>query len=69
MKTIIKQQKDGSYIAVISGRIDGNNVSELTRKMTDLTGQIKWLTIDIDGLEHIDSAGIHAFLKIRKIVA
>ena len=68
MKTTIKQQKDGSYLVVIAGRIDGDTAEDLTRQLTCLQGQVKWLTLDIEGLEHIGAAGIRAFLKIRNVI-
>ncbi|MDD4127583.1 MAG: STAS domain-containing protein [Methanomicrobium sp.] len=61
--------KDSISIIHISGRIDGNNSSEVEEELNSVleTGKKKIL-IDLSGVDYISSSGLRVFLSTRKRV-
>ncbi len=68
MRTVIKHQNEGEFLAVIEGKLAADEALPLIAELTNLAGKAEKLVIDIRGLEYINAAGVRALLKIRKAI-
>ena len=60
--------KQGKNLTIsLEGRLDNNTASELEEKIENLK-RIKDLTLDLDGLDYISSAGLRVLLTMQKLM-
>ncbi|MBQ9227643.1 MAG: STAS domain-containing protein [Eubacterium sp.] len=62
--------RDSSKLTVfVSGRVDTAAAPEFEKTVLDDLDGITDLVLDIDGVEYVSSAGLRAFLQIKKTMS
>lgn len=62
--------RENSKLTVfVSGRVDTATAPELENYVLDNLDGITDLVLDIDGVEYVSSAGLRAFLQIKKTMS
>lgn len=64
--TIQKQITDDAMVLALSGRLDTTTSPELEKELKDSLSGIRELTIDLEDLEYISSAGLRVLLSAQK---
>ncbi|MDO4482870.1 MAG: anti-sigma factor antagonist [Clostridia bacterium] len=62
------KETDSRMIFRMRGRVDSNNAAEVEKELLESRKDHpgKCMTIDLDGLEYISSAGLRVFMRLRK---
>ena len=63
---ITKDYDKKNLLLTISGRIDTITAQDLEKEIDDEYGNFESLTLDIDGLEYISSAGLRVLIATQK---
>lgn len=65
----ISKNADGSTLVVgLEGRLDTSTAPELEESLKDALDGVSELTLDLNGLEYISSAGLRVLLSTQKIM-
>ena len=64
--TISQQRENDSLILHLTGRLDTNTAPELEAALESSHNGIKSLTLDMEGLEYLSSAGLRVLLAEQK---
>ena len=64
--TISQQRENDSLILHLTGRLDTNTAPELEAALESSRDGIKSLTLDMEGLEYLSSAGLRVLLAEQK---
>ena len=65
----IKKNADGSTLVVgLEGRLDTSTAPELEESLKDALDGVSELTLDLNGLEYISSAGLRVLLSTQKVM-
>lgn len=65
----IKKIDDESYLLSVSGRLDTMTAPQLEEKAVELLKKATKLTVDLENLEYISSAGLRVILLMQKTIA
>jgi anti-sigma B factor antagonist len=67
--TVRDQWDDDVATVEVSGEIDLSTVGAFSAHLGDVAGQNpKRLVIDLSGVAFVDSSGLHAFVRVRRIL-
>lgn len=69
MLNIQKTIQDGKAVLVLSGRLDTTTAPELEQEVKATLDGADALTLDLEGLEYISSAGLRVVLTAQKAMA
>ena len=65
----IKTNVNGTAATLaVAGRLDTQTAPELEQELDAIAGGLKELTLDMNGLEYVSSAGLRVILKAQKIM-
>lgn len=65
----ISKNADGSTLVVgLEGRLDTSTAPELEESLKDALDGVLELTLDLNGLEYISSAGLRVLLSTQKVM-
>jgi anti-anti-sigma factor len=63
----VTQERDGTAVVRLFGELDLAEVEPLKREFDRLCANgLSTLTVDLSGLEFVDSTGLHALLRLRR---
>jgi len=66
----MKVTQTNDQVLKVSGRIDSSNAQEFERELKEALGEdLKEVTLDLEELTYISSAGLRVLMKLRKIVS
>lgn len=68
MLNIDKKVNENEMTLVLAGRLDTNTAPELEKEIKESIDGVNLLTIDMQGLEYISSAGLRVLLSTQKIM-
>ena len=68
MLNIEKQISDDGLMIVLDGRLNTTTTPELETTLKGSLDGVKALTIDMEALEYISSAGLRVLLSVQKIM-
>ena len=68
MFKINKTQEGGNCLLALEGRLDTITAPELEKEIQESKEGLTELTIDLDNLEYISSAGLRVLLSAQKIM-
>ena len=63
---IIKKENGDALEVALQGRLDTMTAPQLEQELKSCLGGVKELTLDLEGLEYISSAGLRILLKTQK---
>ena len=63
---IKEENLDGQIELIISGEIDGTNVGEFEKKVSEAADKTQNLVLDLEGLDYVSSTGLRVFLTLQK---
>ena len=66
MLNINKTVKDGAITFALEGRLDTVTAPELEKEIKDALPGLSDLTLDLEKLEYVSSAGLRVFLSAQK---
>lgn len=69
MLNIQKTIQDGKAVLALSGRLDTTTAPELEQEVKATLDGADALTLDLEGLEYISSAGLRVVLTAQKVMA
>ena len=69
MLNINKKLENGSAVFALEGRLDTVTAPQLEKELNESLDGITSLTMDLEGLEYISSAGLRVLLAAHKIMA
>jgi anti-sigma B factor antagonist len=62
----VTQERDGTAVVQLFGELDLGEVEPLKREFDRLCENgLSALTVDLSGLDFVDSSGLHALLRLR----
>lgn len=64
--TINKERNNETLTLIIEGRLDTATAPELEQVVTEETGDVKELILDMNALDYISSAGLRVLLAAQK---
>lgn len=67
--TITKTLDNEHMTVAVSGRVDTVTAPEFERQVSDDLESVTSLTLDMENLEYISSAGLRVLLSLQKIMA
>ena len=68
MLSIKKTIEDGKAVFALTGRLDTTTAPELEAELTPSLDGVSELTLDLEGLEYVSSAGLRVFLAAQKVM-
>ena len=68
MLNIEKNIEGSSAIFSLKGRLDAVTSEELETELKDVLEELNELTLDLDGLDYLSSAGLRVLLSVQKIM-
>ncbi|MBR6159648.1 MAG: STAS domain-containing protein [Lachnospiraceae bacterium] len=68
MLNITKNADGASLVVGLEGRLDTSTAPELEESLKDALDGVSELTLDLNGLEYISSAGLRVLLSTQKIM-
>jgi len=68
MLNIEKKAEEGALTFTLTGRLDTTTAPDLEKAIRSSLDDVKALTIDMNGLEYISSAGLRVLLSAQKIM-
>ncbi len=68
MLNIGKKVEDGKASVSLEGRLDTASAPELEKVLSELIPGIGELTLDLENLDYISSAGLRVLLSVHKIM-
>lgn len=63
---ILKTREGGNLIIKLEGRLDTVTSPQLEDEVKKLSSDVKFLTIDLEALEYVSSAGLRVILAFQK---
>lgn len=66
MSLKIEKKNENPVILALTGRLDTSTAPQLETEITDLLSTQASITLDMDKLEYISSAGLRVILKTQK---
>ncbi len=69
MLNIIKSLEGDAMTITLEGRLDSLTSANLEKEVKDLPESVKELTMDLEKLEYISSAGLRVLLLLQKTMA
>ena len=63
---IIKKENGDALEIALQGRLDTMTAPQLEQELKSYLGGVKELTLDLEGLEYISSAGLRVLLSAQK---
>ena len=63
---IIKKENGDALEIALQGRLDTMTAPQLEQELKSCLGGVKELTLDLEGLEYISSAGLRVLLSAQK---
>ena len=66
--TINTERQDAALTVALEGRLDTTTAPELEKALTEALDGVEALTIDLEKLEYISSAGLRVLLSAQKIM-
>ena len=66
---IIKKENGDALEIALQGRLDTMTAPQLEQELKSCLGGVKELTLDLEGLEYISSAGLRVLLYAHKAMA
>ena len=67
--TITKKQNDTALLIALEGRLDTTTSPELEKELKESLPGVTDLTLDLDKLEYISSAGLRVLLAAQKTMS
>ncbi len=67
--TITKQQTDDALVIALAGRLDTTTSPELEKELKESLPGVSQLTLDLEELEYISSAGLRVLLAAQKTMS
>ena len=67
--TITKQQTDDALVIALAGRLDTTTSPELEKELKESLPGVSRLTLDLEELEYISSAGLRVLLAAQKTMS
>ena len=67
--TITKQQTDDALVIALEGRLDTTTSPELEKELKESLPGVSQLTLDLEKLEYISSAGLRVLLAAQKTMS
>ena len=65
---ITKKENGDALEVALQGRLDTMTAPQLEQELKSCLGGVKELTLDLEGLEYISSAGLRVLLSAQKIM-
>ena len=66
MLNVTKMVENGKAEVFVEGRLDTSTVPELEAVLKGITGELSELTLNLEKLEYISSAGLHILLTTQR---
>ena len=67
--TITKNQEGAALVIALEGRLDTTTAPELEKELKDALPGVTGLTLDLEKLEYISSAGLRVLLAAQKTMS
>ena len=67
--TITKNQDGAALVIALEGRLDSTTAPELEKELKDALPGVTGLTLDLEKLEYISSAGLRVLLAAQKTMS
>ena len=68
MLNVEKKKENDQLLVLLSGRLDTTTAPDLEKELKESLSGIKELTLDLENLEYISSAGLRVLLSAQKIM-
>ena len=69
MLNINKKEENGALAIALEGRLDTTSAPQLEAELKGALDGVSSLTLDLEGLEYISSAGLRVLLSTQKLMA
>ncbi len=66
--TIVKKQEESKLLLSVEGRLDTTTAPELEKELKASLDGVSALTLDLEKLDYISSAGLRVLLSAQKIM-